>query len=166
MTPLPRRIRGASLDYRAKHAGFSVDDEPAPSLERGHRVNSRMFPRSAAAVGRAPSFVAGCIGGCTPEQADDIRVCVSELVTNALQHTPVGRRLLVRIIRTDSVVRVEVHDASIDTPHVCTPADTDDRGRGLMLVSTLADDWGVSDRTGPGKVVWADFKVRKPAEAM
>ncbi|AKH86628.1 6-phosphofructokinase [Streptomyces sp. CNQ-509] len=124
-----------------------------------------MFPRSAAAVGRARSLVAGHIDGCTSEQADDIRVCVSELATNALQHTPVGRRFLVRIICTDSVVRIEVHDASIATPHVCTPLDTDDRGRGLMLVSTLADDWGVSDRTGPGKVVWAEFQLRQPAAA-
>ncbi len=114
-----------------------------------------MFPRSAAAVGRARRFVAGHLDGCAPEQADDIRVCVSELVTNALHHTPAGRRFLVRIIRTDTAVRIEVHDAGTATPHVCTPADTDDRGRGLLLVSAVADDWGVSDRTGPGKVVRA-----------
>ncbi|WP_344290439.1 ATP-binding protein [Streptomyces synnematoformans] len=123
-----------------------------------------MFPRSAAAVGRARAFVAGCIGGCAAEQADDIRVCVSELVTNALQHTPTGRRFLVRVVLNESVVRIEVHDASSDTPHLCTPADTDDRGRGLHLVDALADDWGVSDRTGPGKVVWVTFKIRTAAE--
>lgn len=92
-------------------------------------------------------------------------MCVSELATNALQHTPIGRRFLVQITCSDNVVRLEVHDASTNTPHPCAPADTDDRGRGLLLVSAFADDWGVSDRTGPGKVVWAEFKIRQPAEA-
>ncbi|MFF0724651.1 ATP-binding protein [Streptomyces sp. NPDC004134] len=128
-------------------------------------MKSHSFTRSAAAVGRAREFVADCIEACTPEQADDIRVCTSELVTNALQHTPVGRRFLVRITCSDNVLRIEVHDASTDTPHLCAPADTDDRGRGLLLVSAFADDWGVADRTGPGKVVWAEFKIRQPAEA-
>ncbi|AUH42654.1 ATP-binding protein [Streptomyces sp. CMB-StM0423] len=128
-------------------------------------MKSRSFPRSVAAVGRARTFVADCISGCAPEQADDIRVCVSELATNALQHTPIGRRFLVQIMCSDNVVRIEVHDASTNIPHLCTPADTDDRGRGLLLVSAFADDWGVSDRTGPGKVVWAEFKIRQPAEA-
>ncbi|GAA1500285.1 ATP-binding protein [Streptomyces synnematoformans] len=116
-------------------------------------------------MGRARRFVADHLDGCAPEQADDIRVCVSELVTNALQHTPAGRRFLVRIIRMDTAVRIEVHDASTATPHLCTPSDTDDRGRGLLLVSALADDWGYPTGTGPGKVVWAAFKVPRPAVA-
>ncbi|AKH82787.1 6-phosphofructokinase [Streptomyces sp. CNQ-509] len=128
-------------------------------------MKSRSFPRSAAAVGRARTFVAGCISGCAPEQANDIRVCVSELATNALQHTPIGRRFLVQIMCSDNVVRIEVHDASTNIPRLCTPADTDDRGRALLLVSAFADDWGVSDRTGPGKVVWAEFTIKQPAEA-
>lgn len=128
-------------------------------------MKSRSFPRSAAAVGHARTFVAGCINGCAPEQVDDIRVCVSELATNALQHTPIGRRFLVQITCIDNLVRVEVHDASTNLPQPYTPADTHDRGRGLLLVSSFADDWGVSHRAGPGKIVWAEFKIRKPADA-
>lgn len=58
----------------------------------------------------------------------------------------------------DGSVRVEVHDASETRPHLCVPDDTADRGRGLRLVDALADDWGTSDRTGVGKVVWVVFK--------
>ncbi|MCZ2525425.1 ATP-binding protein [Streptomyces sp. HB2AG] len=37
-------------------------------------------------------------------------------------------------------------------------------GRGLLLVSALADAWGVSRcRTGTGKAVWAEFRF--PGEA-
>ncbi|AKH86529.1 6-phosphofructokinase [Streptomyces sp. CNQ-509] len=123
-----------------------------------------MFARSAASVGKARDFAATVVG--TDERTDDIRVCVSELATNALQHTPVGRRFLVRITVNECVVRIEVHDAGGGTPHLCTPADTDDRGRGLMLVSDFADDWGVSDRFGPGKLVWADFKIQTTGETL
>ncbi|MHA4813671.1 ATP-binding protein [Streptomyces aculeolatus] len=126
----------------------------------GVRHRSRTFARSAAAVRRARSFVGGCILGCTPELADDIQLCVSELVTNAIQHTPAGRRFLVQVIGKGSVIRIEVHDASADAPRLCTPGETDDRGRGLLLVDSFADAWGVTDRTGPGKVVWAEFKIR------
>jgi hypothetical protein len=82
-------------------------------------------------------FLADHLGSCSPEQADDIRVCLSELATNAIEH---------------------------GTPHVRTPADTEPHGRGLFLVVALADDWGVSERIGPGKVVWAEFEIRQEAE--
>ncbi|MEW2399909.1 ATP-binding protein [Streptomyces sp. NPDC046862] len=32
----------------------------------------------------------------------------------------------------------------------------EDGGRGLVLVDALAADWGVLDRPGPGKTVWAE----------
>lgn len=131
-----------------------------PGTETTH---ARTFARSAASVGKARDFVTTVVGVC--DRTDDIRVCVSELATNALQHTPAGRRFLVRIIFSEGVVRIEVHDASGATPCLRTPADTDERGRGLMLVSALADDWGVADRSGPGKFVWAAFKVQAAAEA-
>ncbi|GAA2663863.1 ATP-binding protein [Streptomyces aculeolatus] len=120
-------------------------------------TQSRMFARSARSVGRAREFVAGVADA--GDRADDIGVCVSELATNALRHTPVGRRFLVRVVAQPHVVQVEVHDAGGGEPHVCAPADTDDRGRGLLLVAALADDWGTSPRNGPGKAVWATFKV-------
>lgn len=128
----------------------------------GIRRRSRTFPRCAAAVSRARSFVGGCILGCPLDLVDDIQLCVSELATNAIQHTPAGHRFLVLVIGTGSALRIEVHDAGPDTPRLRAPADTDDRGRGLLLVDSFADDWGVADRNGPGKIVWAEFKIRPP----
>ncbi len=95
---------------------------------------------------------------------DDVLLCVSELATNALLHgVPPGRGFLVRL-RLDpaaGVLRVEVHDSGHG--EVC-PADPEalgvaESGRGLLLVTALADEWGVGERN-PGKVVWCEFAVR------
>ncbi|AUH42040.1 ATP-binding protein [Streptomyces sp. CMB-StM0423] len=119
---------------------------------------ARGFIRSAGSIGKARDFVAGIVG--TADRADDIRLCVSELATNALLHgTPRGRQFRVHVAVGEGVVRIEVHDASDALPRLLTPAETDDRGRGLQLVDALADDWGTSGRLGIGKVVWTVFKI-------
>ena len=95
------------------------------------------------------------------ERAYDIVLCVSELATNALVHgVPSGRGFLLRLLPLpyDGGVRVEVHDSGDGVPalpqaEACEP---DEGGRGLLLVSELADKWGVGERD-PGKVVWCEF---------
>ncbi|MBT2446835.1 ATP-binding protein [Streptomyces sp. ISL-43] len=92
----------------------------------------------------------------------DIRLCVSELATNALLHgSDTAHGFLVRLEADDRLVRLEVHDIREE----CTqqlksaqPAATDLRGRGLLIVETLAADWGVERRRPRGKVVWTHFK--------
>jgi hypothetical protein len=54
---------------------------------------------------------------------------------------------------------VEVHDNRRQHPAARQAADTDLSGRGLKLVSVLADGWGVQDRTPFGKIVWSCFKA-------
>ncbi|WUH92960.1 ATP-binding protein [Streptomyces sp. NBC_00433] len=85
---------------------------------------------------------------------------LTELMTNAAQHaTAPGRRTGVSILPAPGGIRIEVHDSI--NPAERTPtlrqAPTDaERGRGLTLVDTLtAHQWGVTDRDGPGKIVWA-----------
>lgn len=51
---------------------------------------------------------------------------------------------------------VEVSDPRGERQPVPREATCEDRfGRGLTLVGTLADDWGVQPRLGVGKTVWA-----------
>lgn len=59
----------------------------------------------------------------------------------------------------DGVLRVEVHDSGPGEIRVPDPTPESERGRGLLLVAALADDWGVRERD-PGKIVWCDFAVR------
>jgi anti-sigma regulatory factor (Ser/Thr protein kinase) len=95
-----------------------------------------------------------------PGRVEDIRLCVSELATNALVHGTVpGHGFLVRLEADEEVVRLEVHDTRRRHPEARQAVDTDTSGRGLILVNALADSWGVENRTPLGKVVWSSFKA-------
>ena len=79
---------------------------------------------------------------------------LSELVTNAILHARTD--VVVRLIRLDSALRIEVGDRSLRAPmarHYSAEATT---GRGLALVDSLARDWGVDLDEG-GKVVWCEI---------
>ena len=80
---------------------------------------------------------------------------VSELVTNAVVHArvPTGREIQTRFVRQDGAVRIEVHDASGVWPVPRVPDESG--GYGLLLVEALASRWGVVEREGVGKAVWA-----------
>ncbi|MFF2010740.1 ATP-binding protein [Streptomyces sp. NPDC058195] len=100
------------------------------------------------------------------KRADDVVLCVSELATNALLHgVPPGRgfRLRLSLDPGDGVLRVEVHDSGdgeVRLPGAWADSGAES-GRGLLMVATLADTWGVGERN-PGKVVWCEFAVRGP----
>ncbi|MEU7034753.1 ATP-binding protein [Streptomyces sp. NPDC046237] len=84
---------------------------------------------------------------------------VAELAGNAASHGRVpGRDFEVRMEREDDHVRIEVSDTRGDREPrpVAVP---DEGGYGLLLVSALADAWGVKDRS-VGKTVWATVPVR------
>ena len=83
---------------------------------------------------------------------------ITELVANAFKH---GRGLShVRVESNDHLLHVEVSDANSADPRVADPPPTgeDERGRGLLLVATLASSWGSRPETrSGGKTVWFDL---------
>lgn len=88
---------------------------------------------------------------------DAALIVLSELVTNAVRHARVspGREIETRYLRASGGVRIEVHDAADAwLEKRAFDADSED-GRGLGLIAALADQWGVSERVGVGKAVWA-----------
>ena len=99
-----------------------------------------------------------------PSLAFDIRLLVSELVTNSVQHAAVGAEdsimLTVRI--SDQVVRVEVRDngPGFERPKVELKPEAD-AGWGLFLVEQIADAWGVDSDE---RAVWFEIR-RSPASA-
>ncbi|WP_217231411.1 ATP-binding protein [Streptomyces anulatus] len=95
-----------------------------------------------------------------PDRVEDIRLCVSELATNAMVHGTVpGHGFLVKLDAEEETVRMEVHDSRRRHPKARQAAHTDTSGRGLIRVDMLADGWGVQDRTPCGKIVWCCFKA-------
>lgn len=79
---------------------------------------------------------------------------VSELGTNAVIHA--GTEVTVRIERGAQTLRLEVGDRSRRLLSPRRYADTAGTGRGLLLVDTSADQWGV-EPTSDGKTVWVEF---------
>ena len=87
---------------------------------------------------------------------------LGELVTNALIH---GRSdATVRIVRDGDCLRLEVADDDTRAPTIPTPDPDALSGRGMLLVAALATSWGV-ERTGTGKVVWAEFDTAERRHA-
>ncbi|MEV1090894.1 ATP-binding protein [Streptomyces microflavus] len=123
-------------------------------------TDQRFFKATPKAIQQAREFATATLAGWgRGERIDDIRLCVSELATNALVHGTVSDHgFLVRLDAEDDVVRLEVHDSRCERPTTREAADTDLSGRGLVLVAALADDWGVQDRAPLGKIVWSSFK--------
>ncbi|MFG2817809.1 SpoIIE family protein phosphatase [Kitasatospora sp. NPDC048365] len=89
------------------------------------------------------------------ELVDTSELLVSELVTNALRH---GRgEIRLRLLRDRTMV-CEVWDDGYAQPRQRRAQETDEGGRGLQLVSLLAERWG-SRRTPKGKIVWFELAL-------
>ncbi|MGP3949717.1 ATP-binding protein [Streptomyces sp. 7N604] len=101
-----------------------------------------------------------------PPFASETALVVSELSTNALLHGSLrGRLFRIRLALTASAVRIEVSDTRRKRlPRVQTPAADEPFGRGLLLIDRLADRWGTMPRN-PGKTVWAELDICRPATA-
>jgi anti-sigma regulatory factor (Ser/Thr protein kinase) len=89
-----------------------------------------------------------------PTELDDVLLVLTELVTNTYCHT--DDPIWAEIALTDAGVLVEVSDGDTADLRLQPPSAVRPDGRGLALVSALADDWGVeSSQDGHGKTVWA-----------
>ncbi|GAA3929794.1 ATP-binding protein [Streptomyces gulbargensis] len=91
---------------------------------------------------------------------DAASLVLSELLTNAVRHGQVpGREIETRFVRVQGRLRIEVHDASERRPLMALPVDGAQGGWGLPPLDSLAAAWGVGDREGLGKLVWAEVAV-------
>lgn len=114
-------------------------------------------PESAATARRLTRFVLLRQWGLTAATTEDAVLLVSELVGNAVRHT--GARVFgLRLRRRPRRIRVEVRDPSRGLPCLMPVQELDVSGRGLFLVDTLADRWGV-DLLPRGKTTWFEMRV-------
>lgn len=95
-----------------------------------------------------------------PELAADAALLTSELTTNALLHGSVWDRYFrVEVHLTGAVLRIEVTDPKGERrPEPRAARDDEQYGRGLHIVSALAERWGTCDRV-VGKTVWAELSL-------
>jgi anti-sigma regulatory factor (Ser/Thr protein kinase) len=90
---------------------------------------------------------------------DDLLLLVTELVTNAVRHAPVGPEQSIRVAIDEGPgrVRVEVADPGGRFTRAHPRHRPDESGGwGLVLVDRIADRWGVR-RTARGTSVWCEI---------
>lgn len=136
---------------------------PFPRSGGGHRAqgDGRFGPRieleldvGPAAAADARAAVAVLEGRANDDLLDDVRLLLSEIVTNAVRHagSPRGAKIGLAVSVAHDVVRAEVTDrgGGFDPRPRDLPR-TDAGGWGLHLVDRLATRWGV-DRGEPARV--------------
>ena len=94
-----------------------------------------------------------------PDELDDVRLIVSELVTNSVIHSdsPGPDRVDVKVQVLPDRVHVEVVDFGRGFVASANRGPPDEGGRGLAIVQRIADRWGAErDRE---MTVWAEFSL-------
>lgn len=86
----------------------------------------------------------------------DLKLVATELATNAVVHTGAPETITIRYLGES--LRIEVRDASAAAPQPRSPSLDAEGGRGMRLVESLADSWGV-DEVPNGKQVWCEVGV-------
>ena len=130
-------MQGVVLDTRT-HDG-------TPAADASERISVR-FAAGPDAAASARNALAELDGRLEPAALDDIRLLVSELVTNSVRHsrTTDGKTIGLDVWVAGGTVRVEVFDDGIGfEPRPRQPGQSKAGGWGLYLVERLADRWGV-----------------------
>lgn len=114
-------------------------------------------PQSARTARRLTEAVMTQVWSLPEEPTEQAVLLVSELVGNAVRHT--GAHVFgLRMQRRRGWIRMEVRDPSRGLPCLLPVHELDTSGRGLFLVNTLSDRWGV-DLLPRGKNTWFEMRV-------
>lgn len=128
----------------------------------GAPAYTETLPREGESAGRARHLVAASLETWhLTELADSAVLVVSELVTNAVQHSRFTS-IRVTVTRvTERTVRVAVVDKDRTTlPELRAVGPDAECGRGLAVVDAVALRWGV-DPLRWGKRIWADLELEE-----
>ncbi|NEC69164.1 ATP-binding protein [Streptomyces sp. SID9727] len=104
------------------------------------------------------------------EQADTVRLILSELATNAVLHT-FGQSPTFTVdlrLEREEELRVGVTDSHPRRPQRLPAAVQQDNGRGLVIIRSLAKEYGgrltVTPTADGGKTVWVVLPWQVPAQ--
>lgn len=103
--------------------------------------------------------------GFRGEVIDDMALMVSELCTNAVEHTRTDRiTCVLRVAEGLLCVEVTDHVAGARQPRALIAGVDQPSGRGLALVNAYADEWGILPaEEGLGHTVWATLRAHANA---
>ena len=127
----------------------------------------RSFPDDGSSVGDARVWATGTLGGwgLAPHSqlSDDIVLCVSELVSNTIQHAQSASDVEMRLDHGTILLMVTDQRSDLRIPlDPVTDAVTGRSGHGLGILGYLASRWGVnhSPVDQQSKTVWCQFDHR------
>lgn len=122
----------------------------------------QIFPAWPTSVPVARSYVTGLLAQHPPGICETAGLLVSELATNVVRHTDASSFVVeLEDLSAEGLLRIGVTDTGADLPVLRTPGPTAERGRGVQLVSVLADRWGARRaRGGAEKTVWFELRYR------
>lgn len=125
-----------------------------PSRDASPQRADRWLPGHNLSVPQARAWARDWLAvSAIPEDVWDASLlAISELVTNAVRQEEDTIR--VTLTAEDGSLLIEVYDKGHRTPAVIDAALDSTGGRGLHLVATFCEDWGVREER-VGKVVWA-----------
>ena len=137
------------LGHRRGELSFEGRDAVLFGARRGAAASNRIeveFEAGASAASAARNALLALDGRVEPELLDDMRLLVSELVTNSVRHSNIQPHDIIKMTVevAPQTVRVEVSDPGDGFEP--QPRDLDRTrpgGWGLYLVDQLADRWGV-----------------------
>lgn len=115
-----------------------------------------------AAASEARKSLASLAGQLPEEVYEDVRILVSELVTNSVRHSGLSNGQLVRlgVWKTGTCLRVEVADAGPGFEKSVRPRSPDQLGGwGLQIVDRISDRWGVRRASRSEVAVWFEIDV-------
>lgn len=123
---------------------------------------SAQLPGGPSAPAEARTLVADWVGShVNQETIEDIKLLVSEVVTNAVRHPSASGPIEMTLTLRGGRVRVEVSDPGGDDftkPSISRPPPADALGgRGLLIVDRVASRWGVD--SGRPTRVWFELSA-------
>jgi anti-sigma regulatory factor (Ser/Thr protein kinase) len=104
----------------------------------------------------ARDYAARFLGRLDPDFIETAKLVVSELVTNAVEHTYGRRPVELVMAARENDVYLAVRDYARGVPMRALEPHAKSSGRGLMIVDALADRWGWHAVSG-GKIVWCSI---------
>jgi anti-sigma regulatory factor (Ser/Thr protein kinase) len=118
------------------------------------------LPANAGSVRFSRDAVRGALARFDEDTVEAAAILTDELVTNAIMH---GRPPIVLDIKEDhETVTVAVRDAGPGIPEARSARRGALSGRGLTIVDSMSDGWGVDERQH-GKCVWFQLHMRPVA---
>ncbi|MGA2210782.1 MAG: ATP-binding protein [Acidimicrobiales bacterium] len=124
----------------------------------------RTFPAVAESVRAARQFAAEVLPPLPQSLLDTVLIMVSELASNSVEHA--DTEFTLSIEHSGGRIRVQATDSGSGEAVLRHPGPTEARGRGLLVIDQLSDDWGVIQAAdGTGKTIWCSLNTELSMES-